>query len=138
MPVYLRYGKIKGEVEKPAYRGWIELLSFQWGVGRGISSPSGTASSREASSPSVSEITVTRRFDSVSALLGNEAFQGEGVLAIVDFVKDGHAYLRYTLTNTMISSYQVSGQGGKPTESLTLSFTKVEFKQTPGGPPPPP
>ncbi len=95
MSVYLRYGKIKGEVKEPAaYRGWIELQSFQWGVGRGVSAPeAGPVQTGSGSSPSVSEITVTRRFDSVSALLQNEALQGEGVVAIVDFVKEGHVYL---------------------------------------------
>ncbi len=39
MPIYLRYGRIKGEVKKPAaYRGWIELQGIQWGVGRPLSS----------------------------------------------------------------------------------------------------
>ena len=32
------------------------------------------------------------------------------------------------MTGTLISSYNVSGSGGKPTESLSLNFTKVEFK----------
>lgn len=139
MPVYLRYGKIKGEVKEPgAYRGWIELQSVQWGVGRRVSSPTGTSAGRESSEPNISEITVTKRTDTASVQLFNESLVGEGVAAIIDFVKDGHVYLRYTLTGTMISSYSFSESGDKPTESLSLNFQKVEFKQTPGGPPPPP
>jgi type VI protein secretion system component Hcp len=37
----------------------------------------------------------------------------------------------------MISSYHIGG-GGKPTESLSLNFEKIEYKQNPAGPPPPP
>lgn len=32
MPVYLKYGTIKGDVTEPAYRGWIELNSAQLGT----------------------------------------------------------------------------------------------------------
>ena len=139
MPFYLRYGKIKGEVTEPAaYRGWIELHSFQWAVSRSVSSPTGTTSSREGSSSNVSEITVTKKYDSTSVLLYQEALTGEGVVAYIDFVKDRDVLLRYTLTGTMVTSYHLSGGGDKPTESLSLNFEKVGYKQTPGGPPPPP
>ncbi len=135
MPVYLRYGKIKGEVKDPApYRGWIELLTFQWGVNRNISSPTGW--SKEASASS--EVVVTKLLDNSSQLLYGELLTGGVAVANVDFVKDGHVWLRYTMTGTQITSYQLSGRGDKPTESLSLTFQKAEYKQTPGGPPPPP
>lgn len=37
---------------------WIEISSFQYGVGRGISAPTHGASDREGSTPSIGEITV--------------------------------------------------------------------------------
>ena len=39
MAIYLQYGKIKGDVTTEGLKDWIELRSFQWGVGRGIASP---------------------------------------------------------------------------------------------------
>ena len=135
MPIYMKYGDIKGEVKDPAHRGWIELMSIQWGVGRSISSPTG--SSREASAPSVSEIVVTKRQDSASTRLFNESMVGNGAKVIIEFVKDdGTVYLRLELSNTLISGFSMSGKGGgvRPTESLTLNFTKVEFKNLPGTP----
>ena len=38
-------------------------------------------------------------------------------------------YLRYTLTNTLISSFQTGGSGHNvtPTESLSLNFTKIQI-----------
>jgi type VI protein secretion system component Hcp len=38
------------------------------------------------------------------------------------------------MTGTLISSYNVKGSGENPTESLTLSFTKVEITNIPGTP----
>ncbi|HYH66977.1 MAG TPA: type VI secretion system tube protein Hcp [Urbifossiella sp.] len=39
MPIYMQYdsGKIKGDVTAKGHEDWIELASFGWGVGRGIS-----------------------------------------------------------------------------------------------------
>ena len=37
---------------------WIEISSFSWGVGRGISTPTNGASAREGSTPGIGEITV--------------------------------------------------------------------------------
>jgi type VI secretion system secreted protein Hcp len=38
-------------------------------------------------------------------------------------------YLTITLSDVLVSSYQEgNGGGGKPTESISLNFTKIEFK----------
>jgi len=134
MPIYLEYdgGAVKGDVTEEKHAGWIELNSFQWGVGRGISSPTGGAADRESSAPSVSEIVVTKATDMATIKLVNEALQGEGKDVKIDFCKTDkgnlEAYLQYTLTNTMISGYSLSSGGDRPQESLSLNFTKVECK----------
>jgi hypothetical protein len=61
MPIYIQYGSISGDVASTGQKGWIEINSFQWGVGRGFTSPvGGSSANRESSSPSVSEIVVTK------------------------------------------------------------------------------
>lgn len=134
MPIYMKYNDIQGDVTADKYTKWIECGSFQWGVGRGIASPTGASADRESSAPSVSEITLTKAQDIASVKLLNEALQGEGVTVTIDFCKTDkgnlETYLQYTLTNTMISGYSVSSGGDRPSESISLNFTKVEFKQT--------
>ena len=139
MPIYMNYNSlaIKGDVTAEGHKDWVELNSFQWGVGRGISSPTGAAADRESSAPSVSEITCTKDQDKGSIKLLNEALQGEGKTVIIDFVKTDKGklenFLTFTLTNTMISGYSLSSGGERPSESLSLNFTKVEMKVTPLG-----
>jgi len=139
MPIYMNYNSlaIKGDVTEGSHVGWVELNSFQWGVGRGISSPTGASADRESSAPSVSEITTTKAQDIASVPLLNEALQGEGQTVIIDFCKTDkgnlEVYLTYTLTNCMISGYSISSGGDRPSESLSLNFTKIEFKSTPMG-----
>jgi type VI secretion system secreted protein Hcp len=125
---------LKGDVTEEGHKTWIELNSFQWGVGRGISSPTGGSADRESSAPSISEITATKASDVSSTLILNEALQGEGQTVIIDFCKTDkgkmEVYQTYTLTNTMISGYSVSSGGDRPSESISLNFTKIEFKLT--------
>lgn len=136
MPIYMNYDglAIKGDVTEEGHKEWIELGSVQWGVGRGISSPTGASADRESSAPSVSEITTTKSADVSSSKLVNEALQGEGKTVIIDFCKTDkgklEVYLTLTLTNCMISGYSMSSGGDRPSESLSLNFTKIEYKLT--------
>jgi len=134
MPIYMKYGSLQGDVTATGHEKWIEVNSFQWGVGRGISSPTGGSADREASAPSVSEIVVTKPTDAASTKLFDESLEGEGQDVQIDFCKTDkgqlEVYLTYTLSNTMISGYSMSSGGDRPTESLSLNFTKVEYKNT--------
>src|SRR5579864_3607845 len=129
MPIYINYDGIKGDTTAAGHEKWIEVLSFQWGVGRGISSPTGGSADRESSAPSVSEIVVTKATDTASVDLLSEALQGEGKTVKIDFCKTDkgklEVYLSYELTNTMISGYSMSSGGDRPTESISLNFTKI-------------
>src|SRR5688572_25351300 len=62
-PIYMKYDTIKGDVTAVGYKDWIEVNSIQWGVGRGISSPTGGGADREASAPNISEIVTTKLQD---------------------------------------------------------------------------
>ncbi len=134
MPIYMKYDGIDGDTTAQGHEKWIELNSFQWGVGRGISSPVGASADRESSAPSISEITVTKLQDIATTKLLDEALQGEGKNVQIDFVKtDGkklETYMTYKLEDTMVSGYSISSGGDRPMESLSLNFTKIEFKGT--------
>src|SRR5947209_12595857 len=101
MPIYMNYNNLPGDVTAAGHEGWIECNSFQWGVGRGISSPTGASADRESSAPSVSEIVVTKATDLASTKLLNEAYQGEGVDCTIEFCKTDKGnlemYMQYIL-----------------------------------------
>ncbi len=135
MAAFLKYGsKIKGETLTEGHKGsdgWIEIGSVQWGCGRGIRTPVGSSGKREASAPSVSEVTISKEMDSTSPLLAQEALIGKAVDAVIDLVETGadklETFLTIKLTNTMISGYSMSSGGGRPNESISLNFTKIDF-----------
>ena len=132
MPIYMKYDSIEGDVTAAGHEKWIEVQSFQWGVGRGIQSRTGRGVNREASAPSISEVVVTKVQDKATIKLLDASLQGEGKTVTIDFVKtDGQKlekYMTYILTNTMVSGYSISSGGDRPTESISLNFTKFQFK----------
>ncbi len=131
MAIFLKYGAITGETTQVTHKQWIEISSFQWGVSRGISSGVGGDSKRESTAPSVSEIVLTKTFDISSPLILKEALGGKSVDVKIELTQTDNsgkhvAYQKYVLTDTLISGYSISSGGARPSESLSLSFTKVD------------
>lgn len=135
MAIYMKYGNINGAVSTDKFKNWIELDSFQWGVGRGIASAARSDKSREATEPSIAEVTVTKRMDMSSPNLLLEALAGENNTKVkISFTtttkSEVKEFLTYELTDTGISGYSLSSGGDMPSESLSLNFAQVSFKFT--------
>jgi len=132
---YLYIDGVKGESK--TIQNAIELESSSWGAARGMSSPTGASSDREASAPSVSEIVVTKHVDSSSPMLTKCAATGCHYPSATLYVRKagGGQLQQYQLSNVTLSRFNASG-GDRPTESITLNFTKIELKSATaaGGP----
>ncbi len=135
MAIYVKYEGIDGEATHETHKKWLDVGSIQWGVGRAISTPSGSTANREASEPSVSEVTITKLMDSSSPKLFTESCTGavgkKVEIHLVTTGSPGNTYVQYTLTNALLSSYSMSSGGDRPSESIAISFSKLEFKFIP-------
>src|SRR5258708_13896266 len=125
----------KGDVTTADYKGWIELNSFQFGVSRGVSSGAGGAT-RESSSPSISEIVVSKYLDASSPKLYQDslagAFDTKVQIKMSSTTKNKvETFLTYELTDCGVSSYSQSSVGDTPLESLSLYFVKILITPTP-------
>ena len=134
MAIYMKYGDIAGGVTTDGFKDWIQLHSFQWGIGRGVSTPHGSEDTREGSEPSVSEVVVTKRMEKSSPKLWQDAvggdFSAKVTITFTSTTKDKvESYLEYTFTDTGLSGYSASaGADDPPSESLSLNFAKVSWK----------
>ena len=103
------------------------MLAWQL-VGRG------GASSGSAARTNVSSIQIMKKTDKASVNLLQVCTTGKHIpKATITVRKAGEKtpYLKITLTNVLVSSYQLDSAGGggaKPNESLSLNFTKIEYK----------
>ncbi|PIE41153.1 MAG: hemolysin-coregulated protein [Gammaproteobacteria bacterium] len=139
MSVYMEYEGIEGNVTMEGYEGQIELQNFSWNVGRGISMITGRTSNREASSPNVGEVCVSKIMDKSTPLLVQESVIGtKGKKVIIHLTRTGgdaeEEYMTYTLHDCLISSYSVSsGENTDTSETLSLSFTGIETAYSESG-----
>ena len=68
-------------------------------------------------------------------MIFQELLIGKASNAQIDLTETGteelETFLTLTLENCLVSNYQVSSGGDRPTESFSLNFTKIEYKYTP-------
>jgi type VI secretion system secreted protein Hcp len=131
--IYMKWGSIEGAVTTKGVEKWIELNSFQMGVGRAIGSAARSEETREASEPSISEVVVSKLLDKSSTHLFMDAVAGD-MSAKVEFkftttTKDQtDTFLEFELSECGLSGFSLSTGGDKPSESLSINFTKIMFK----------
>ena len=138
MAIYMNFNakSPKGNVTAKGYEDWIEVDSMNFGVGRAITMEAGAMSNREATRPSISEVTVSKPLDASSGGLFKSSVTGDaGVKVDIHVVQTGASavekYATYALEECIISSYSVSASaGGPPQESMSLSFAKIEADLT--------
>lgn len=131
MAIYLDYENVKGNVTADGYKDHIAVLSLDFNIGRGISMEPGNLSNREATRPSVSEVTITKAADNSATALFKEAVTGSaGKKVEIKFVRTGadkvQEFMTYTLENCLVSGYSISADGeADPIENISLSFSKI-------------
>ncbi len=131
---YLDYEGIKGESTAEKYKDLVTLLSMDWGTHRELSSFTGTAQDREASSTRLNDIVITKLQDKASPALFKEATIGKGKKAVFHITKQGdkiEEIMKIELTDAMVSNYQMSVQADRPVETITISYTELMMTVTP-------
>ena len=135
MPIYFQMDGIQGDATQADHKQWMDIQAMHWNVSRNINTLAGAAANRESSEPAISEVTLTKVSDSSTSKLFQEACTGRsGKDATIDMVTTGNpgqTYIQYKLYNTLVASYTVSSSGDRPTEQVTLNFTKMEVKYIP-------
>lgn len=135
MPIFFYMDGVPGDATQAGYQGWMDIQSMTWNVSRNVNTLAGVAANREASEPSISEVTLTKISDSSTTSLFQQACTGTaGKTAKIDLVTTGNAgvkYLEYTLHDALIAGYTVGSSGDRPTESISLNFTQMDVTYIP-------
>jgi type VI secretion system secreted protein Hcp len=133
----IRESPSKSSATDDKHKETIEIASWSFGASNPTSVGStGMSSGREASTPSVSEIVVTKNMDKSSPMLAKGASKGKTTQELKkQTTYNGDSYYVITLTDVMVSSWQTSSSGGdRPMESISLNFTKIEWNYKPQDP----
>lgn len=128
---FLKMDGVNGQSTDMKHKDWIEIQSFSLGTQshQTLVSASSAAAARTSSGP----LTITKTFDKASPVLSLAAGSGKRFAnAVIEGTKaGGQVYMRIKLQNIMITSIQMGGSGkggsGLPTDSMALSYQKIEI-----------
>jgi type VI secretion system secreted protein Hcp len=106
----------------------FEIFSWSFGASQGSSTGTGGGTGKS----SVRDIAVTKKQDKASTKLFQLCATGthikSALLAVRKAGSGPVAYLKYTFHSVTISSYSVSSGGDRPSETISLNFTKIEYR----------
>jgi type VI secretion system secreted protein Hcp len=130
---FLKIDGIDGESSDSKHKGEIELLSFSWSE-----SQSGTfshGSGGGAGKVSMQDIHFTSKVNKASPKLTLACASGEHIkkatLTCRKAGKDQQDFLKYTMSDILVSSYQIGGSSAGdtvPIDQVGLNFAKIEIE----------
>ena len=133
--ILMKIDGIDGESTVKGHEKWLNVDTIFFGTNRAVQTIPGKVD-RETSDPALTEISVTRFFDSASPRLFIEAVAGKARDVQIDFIQSGgtdspqQVYQTLKLDNVLLSSYNQSSGGERPSESISLNFTKITIEST--------
>ena len=130
MAAYIKFDGIDGECIEKDHDKWTELHSFTGAIHKSGVGASG--SSRNAGSAIFEDMNITKTIDTSTPKLLKSMAHGERIKKVEIHVctttkKGQQPYLKYELSDCMISNYQIAGTGqDRANESMSLNFTKIK------------
>ena len=133
---FLKLKGIDGEAQDKKHSGEIEVLSWSWGVVN--SGSAATGSGAGSGKANFQDVSITKLADKASPELMIHCATGkhipEAVLTCRKAGGEQLEYLKITLKDVMVTSFQTGGSGGGdeiPTENVGLNFAEVKYGYTP-------
>ncbi len=131
---FLAIDGIQGESTDASHPNTIEIES--WSFGETLSSTTSSSGGAGAGKVSMQDIHfVTKTVDKSSPKLLLAGANGEHIKDATLYVRKAGSstdYLKITLSDILVSSYQTGGSSSSdvPTESFSLNFAKIEYSYT--------
>jgi type VI secretion system secreted protein Hcp len=130
--IFIKIDGIEGESQDDKHKNEIDVQSFSFGLSQ--SGSFGSQGGGGVGKANFQDVHFTKHADKSSPKLFLASASGEHIKkAEVTFRKAGkdqQEYLKITVSDILVSSYQVSDSHGGttlPSESVSLNFAKIEF-----------
>jgi len=140
---FLKIDGIEGEIGSQGSDGAQMVASWSFGASNPTSMGSGSIGQGRMAAPAAADpaqgssgtVTVTKQYDKASPMLAKKCARGEHIKSAQLKRCENGQCRTYDLQDVVISSYSLGGggggSGGAAMESLSLNFTKIEYKYAP-------
>ena|SRR5581483_150489 len=134
---FLKIDGVNGESKDSVHQNEIDVMSYTWGGSQPTGSTYGGGGG--VGKFNAQDLTITKRMDIASPNLFQNCASGKPFdSAVLTIRKAGGGspveYLKYTMTNVIVTSFQNSGMAGGtedvPTEHVSLSFSAITVDYT--------
>jgi len=128
---FLKIDGIPGESKADKHQDEIDLQSFSWGASQSGTFAEGGGGG--AGKVAMHDFSFTMGTNKASPKIMLACARGDhipqAVLTCRKAGKDQQEFMKVTMSDIMVSSFQTGGQGGDviPTESISLNFAKIEY-----------
>jgi type VI secretion system secreted protein Hcp len=121
LDIFLAVQGLQGNSRDINHLGWIDVLSFAWGMTHPTRPGGGSA-------VCLQDVTLEKHADSTSQMLQEACQSGRHFESMtIDIVKAGSpaVQLTYSLTDCVVSAHEEQGEGK---ERLSLNFARIEWR----------
>ena len=130
---FLKLDGIEGESHDSKHKNEIDVQSWSWGESQSGTGAAGGGSG--AGKVSMQDFHFVMQNNKASPKLMLACASGEhikkGVLICRKAGKDQQEFLKITMSDVLVSSFQTGGSGSSdivPTDQISLNFAKIEFE----------
>ena len=130
-------GVIKGEAQDRDHNDEIDVLGWSWGM----SAPTSTSGQRKGRA-APQQLVIRKETDSASTPLMSALSSNDDIKTVVLTArragKGQQTYLKITLRNAHLTSFEIEGEGGDEgpgtIEVVKFAFERIQVDYTPQGP----
>lgn len=130
---YLKIEGVDGESADHKHKGAIDIESWSWGASQ--SGSHGAGGGGGAGKVSMQDFHFVMKINKASPKLMQACASGEhikkAVLVCRKAGKDQQEFMKATMTDLLVSSYQTGGSGHSdivPTDQISINFAKIEIE----------
>lgn len=134
---FMKIENVDGESSDDKHKGWIEVLSYSWGIDQPSTSSASSHGSLSAERANFHDFSIVKALDKASPKLLTACASGEHLpKATLEICRAGgekEPFMKYTLTDVLVKGVRPGGSGkgeAIPLEELSLSYGKIEWEYT--------
>lgn len=134
---FIKFEGIDGESSDHKHQGWIEVLSYSFGVEQPNTTSASSHGSLSAERANFRPFTIVKALDKASSKLFVACASGEHLpSATFEMCRAGgdkQPFMEYKMTDVLITSVHPGGTGkgeSIPLEEVSINFGKIEWKYT--------